>query len=307
MEIWQLNTFKVVAKTLHFTQASQELNLTQSAVSHQIKSLEQELGVRLFLRDKRKISLTSQGNRVLDYANKMFRQIEVMRNEIEDNKETLEGLVRIVAVTRSLNCPFSEFQRDFQSIYPEIDLKFDSVYEYSAIFENLRKGISDIGLTVRNEDSGDLLSIPYGQFELLFVVGRNHRLAKRKTVNIKDLENEKWILFEEGGWLRAKTDEIFKDNNFNPKNISDSNDGNIVCSLIKEGEGVGFMPSWGIWEALEEEKLIHVKIKDVIFKAPLNIVVSPNNRSKLISVFINYLLEKKVSGIDPYKKSKTLF
>jgi DNA-binding transcriptional LysR family regulator len=306
MEIWQLNTFKVVAKTLHFTQASYELKLTQSAVSHQIKSLENELGVKLFLREKRKISLTSQGNRVLDYANKMFRQIEVMRNEIEDNKETLEGLVKIVAVTRSLNCPFSEFQRDFQSIYPEIDLKFDSVYEYSTIFDNLRKGISDIGLTVRNDDLGDLLSIPYGQFELLFVVGKNHRFANRKTVNIKDLENDKWVLFEKGGWLRAKTDEIFKKHNFDPKNISDSNDGNIVYSLIKEGESIGFMPSWGIFEALEDGKLIHIKVKDVSFKAPLNIVILPNNRSKLISVFINYLLEKKIKGIDPYKKSKTL-
>ncbi len=303
MEIWQLNTFKVVAKTLHFTQASQELNLTQSAVSHQIKSLEEELGVRLFMREKRKISLTAQGNRVLNYADKMFRQIDVMRQEIKENKETLEGLVKIVAVTRSLNCSFSEVQRDFQLAYPEIDLRFDSVYEYSTIFENLRKGISDIGLTVRNEDSGEFVSIPYGQFELLFVVGKNHRFADRKIIELKDLEDEKWVLFEEGGWIRGKTDELFKKHNFKPKRITDSNDGNIVYSLIKEGKSVGFMPSWGIFEALQDGKLVHVKIKGVVCKAPLNIVIMPNTHSKLVSVFVNYLLDKQVSGIDLYNKS----
>jgi DNA-binding transcriptional LysR family regulator len=304
MEIWQLNTFKVVAKTLHFTQASQELNLTQSAVSHQIKALEEELGVRLFMREKRKISLTAQGSRVLNYADKMFRQIDVMRQEIEENKESLEGLVKIVAVTRSLNCSFSEVQRDFQLDYPEIDLRFDSVYEYSTIFENLRKGVSDIGLTVRNEDLGELVSIPYGQFELLFVVGKNHRFADRKIIELKDLEDEKWVLFEEGGWIRGKTDKLFKEHNFKPKHISDSNDGNIVYSLIKEGKSVGFMPSWGIFEALEDGKLINLKIKGVVCKAPLNIVIMPNMHSNLVSVFVNYLIDKKVSGIDLYNKSR---
>ena len=68
MELWQLRTFSVVAKTLHFTRASKELELTQPAVSRQIKSLEEELGEKLFVRDKRKISLTAQRRVVLDYA-----------------------------------------------------------------------------------------------------------------------------------------------------------------------------------------------------------------------------------------------
>lgn len=303
MEIWQLNTFKVVANTLHFTRASKALNLTQSAVSYQIKSLEEELGVSLFLREKGKVSLTSQGNRVLDYANKMLNQIEVMKREIEENKESLEGLLKVVAVPRSLNNPFTEIRRDFQKLYPGIDLRFEAVLESEAVFDNVRKGLSDIGFTTRNEDFGDLLSIPYGKFEMLFVVGEKHRLAKRKIVRFNELEEEKWILFEEGSWLKRKTDEIFLRNNFKPKRITDSNDGNIVSSLIKEGEGVGFLPSWGIVEILEESKLVEVKIKGEKNITPLNIVILPDNHSKLVSVLVNYLLDKKVSGIDLYKKT----
>jgi LysR family transcriptional regulator, carnitine catabolism transcriptional activator len=302
MEIWQLNTFKVVANTLHFTRASKELNLTQSAVSYQIKSLEEELGVRLFSRDKRKVSLTSQGDRVLDYANKMLDQIEVMRREIDENKESLEGLLKVVAVPRSLNNPFIEIRREFHKLYPGIDLRFEAVLESEAVFDNVRKGISDIGFTTRNKDFRDLLPIPYGKFEMVFVVGKTHRLANVKTVGFNDLQAEEWILFEEESWLRRKSDEMFLEHNFKPKKITDSNDGNVVSSLIKEGEGVGFLPSWGIVDILEENKLAEVKIKGVKSNTPINIVILPESRSKLVSVLINYLLDKKVKGIDLYNK-----
>jgi DNA-binding transcriptional LysR family regulator len=304
MEIWQLNTFRVVAKTLHFTKASEELKLTQSAVSHQIKSLEEDLGVRLFSRDKRHISLTSQGNRVLDYANKMLNQIDIMKREIEENKESLQGTLKIVAVPRSLNSPFSQIKHDFQSKYADIDLRFEAVLESEAVFENIRKGISDIGFTTKNEDFGDLLPIPWGKFEMLFVVGKKHPLAYKKEVSLDQLKEDEWVLFEEDSWLRRRTNEIFSNHNFKPRKISESNDGAVVSSLIKDGVGVGFLPSWGIVDILDEGKLIQVKLKKVKCDTPLNIVILPSNQPKLVSVFVNYLIEKKVEGIDLYKNLK---
>lgn len=305
MEIWQLNTFSVVAKNLHFTRASRELNLTQSAVSHQIKSLEEELGVRLFFRDKRKISLTSKGLLVLEYANKMLNQVREMQREIEENKETLQGTLKLVAVPRSLNSPFYQVKRHFESIYPDINLFFEAVISSEAVFENIKKGISDIGFTTENEDFRDLLPIPYGSFEMLFLVGKNHRLAGRKEIELKELEDDEWLLFEKGSWLRRKTDEIFLQQNFNPKTVSETNDGATVFLLIKDGGGVGFLPKWGILDGLEEEKVIPVKLKGVKSYTPLNIVIKPENHSKLISVFIDYLLKKQLEGIEVDKKPKT--
>ena len=128
MELWQLNTFRVVAEKLHFTRASEELNLTQSAVSYQIKSLEKELGVKLFNRNKRKISLTSQGQKVLKYANKMLQQIDKMKREIKENRETLSGEIKIVASTRSLSSPFPKIKKAFQKIYEDAELSFSYSY-----------------------------------------------------------------------------------------------------------------------------------------------------------------------------------
>jgi DNA-binding transcriptional LysR family regulator len=302
MEIWQLKTFSMVAKNLHFTRAAVELKLTQSAVSHQIKSLEDELGVKLFFRDKGKVSLTPQGNRVLDFVNKILHQVDLMKQEIEDNKDSLQGILKLVAVPRSLNVPYSQIKRDFQSVYPGVELFFEAVISSEAVFENVRNGVSDIGFTTRNENFGDVLPIPYGKFEMLFVVGKDHRLANRKEVSLNELKEEDWVLFENESWLRRKTDEIFSHHKFTPKNMSESNDGAIIRSLIKDNGGVGFLPEWGIVDGLEEGKLVQIKLRGIKSEMPLNIIISPQTRSKLVSIFVNYLLEKKIEGIELYKK-----
>lgn len=301
MEIWQLNTFSIVAKNLHFTRASEELNLTQSAVSHQIKSLEEELGVQLFNRDKRKISLTSQGRVVLNYAQKMLHQVDVMRQEIEENKETLQGTLKLVGVPRSLNTPFFRIKRDFESIYPDIDLFFEAVLESELVFENVKKGISDLGFTTEFEDTRGLLQIPYGSFEMLFVVGKNHHLAVKKEVELAELKEEYWVLFENGSWLRRKTDEIFSKTNFAPRKFTETNDGATIFLLLADGAGVGFLPRWGILDGLSEGKIVSVKLKGIRAFSPINIVIKPDNNSKLVSVLVDYLLKKQVEGIELVK------
>ncbi|NJM52659.1 MAG: LysR family transcriptional regulator, partial [Blastocatellia bacterium] len=79
MELWQLRTFSIVAKTLHFTRAAEELNLSQPAVSHQIKSLEAEIGEPLFLRDKEGVSLTKAGQTMYQHATKILDIADELR------------------------------------------------------------------------------------------------------------------------------------------------------------------------------------------------------------------------------------
>ena len=83
MELWQLRTFTAIAETLNFTKASEKLHLTQSAVSHQMKALEEELGVPLFIRAKSGVVLTDAGKIALEYAVRIL-------NEAEDTLESEE-------------------------------------------------------------------------------------------------------------------------------------------------------------------------------------------------------------------------
>ena len=89
MELWQLRTFCVIADTLNFTKASERLNLTQSAVSHQIKSLEDELGVKLFVRGKRGVKLTDAGRSAVESSRRILDEAELMRQQVAGREQAL--------------------------------------------------------------------------------------------------------------------------------------------------------------------------------------------------------------------------
>ena len=306
MEISQLNTFRVVARTLHFTRASEELNLTQSAVSHQIRALEDELGVKLFVRNKRKISLTPHGQKVLDYANKMLQQLEDMRYEIEDNRETLKGELKLVAITRSLDNPFPQVRRSFKESYADIKLSFQTVLDTEIMLQKVRRGEADIGFSAIDVlnlyDYEGLLTVPWGEFEMMFVVGKNHHLASKKEFDLPELKDEEWILFERGSWARSTIDNCFDDHNFEPDNVYETNDGVVIRSMVKNGEGISILPSWGISDDLGSGNLISIKPKNVNMDVPLNIIISSAQRSKLVSAFIDFLLEIEIKGLRVNKK-----
>ena len=101
MELWQLRTFRAVAESLNFTKASQALNLTQSAVSHQIKALEKELGEPLFFRTKRGVKLTEAGKTALEYAERILDEAQALSERISGREHTPVGHVRAAAATQA--------------------------------------------------------------------------------------------------------------------------------------------------------------------------------------------------------------
>src|SRR5262245_46226971 len=99
MEISQLRTFRTVAETLNFTRAAERLHLTQSAVSHQIKALEEELGEPLFIRAKRGVKLSQAGKAALEYVERILEDMEALRKRVSGHKDEPQGRVRVAAAT----------------------------------------------------------------------------------------------------------------------------------------------------------------------------------------------------------------
>src|SRR5687768_3655347 len=124
MELWQLRTFRMVAETLNFTRASEKLYLTQSAVSHQIKALEEELQVPLFIRAKPGVILTDAGKIALEYSIRILDDAEEMRERIAGRERTLIGRVRVAAATQALVYLFAPLFEDFMDAHQGVELVF---------------------------------------------------------------------------------------------------------------------------------------------------------------------------------------
>ena len=142
MELWQLRTFSEIAETLNFTKASEKLYLTQSAVSHQIKALEEELGVPLFIRAKRGVILTDAGKIALEYANRILNEAEEMRETVVGREKALEGRVRVAAATQALVYLFAPLFEEFMDAYETVELVFRTTVSTEQTIEDILNGVS---------------------------------------------------------------------------------------------------------------------------------------------------------------------
>jgi DNA-binding transcriptional LysR family regulator len=293
MEIWQLRTFRVIAETLNFTKAAEMLNLTQSAVSHQIKALESELGAPLFIRAKRGVILTSAGKVALEYASRILDEAEEMKERVAGREAALVGQVRVAAATQALVYLFSPFFESFIEENEGIELLFRTTVSTEQTVTDILNGTADVGFASMPTYSPTLSVKELIEDELVLVAAPKHRFADLKTVKPKDLEKERWILFERGSSIRRATDSFFKKLKLEPAKALESNDTYFVKLMIEKDLGVSLLPSWAVREEVENGKLVQRKIHGHELKRSVSMVSLKGFQPAPTRAFISYILSQK--------------
>jgi len=293
MELWQLRTFCEIADTLNFTKASERLNLTQSAVSHQIKALEDELGVKLFLRGKRGVKLTDAGRSAVEFSRKILDEAELMRQRVAGREQALAGSVRVAAATQALVYLFAPLFEDFMDSHESVELLFRTTANTEQTIGDILEGVADVGFASMAVYSPTLEVIELFTDELVLVVGKKHRLSNRKRVSIEDIEKERWILFERGASIRRATDDFFNMVHVKPEKALESNDTYFVKLMVEHGLGVSLMPSWSVKEEINSGRLAQVRIKGYALERSVAMVSLKGSKSTPIRAFIQYVLAEK--------------
>lgn len=293
MELWQLRTLRVVAETLNFTKASEKLHLTQSAVSHQIKALEEDLRVPLFIRGKRGVLLTDAGKVALKYAVRILDEAEEMRERLAGREIALAGRVRVAAATQALVFLFAPLFEDFMDAHESVELLFRTTVSTEQTVEDILNGVADVGFASLAVYSPNLQVVELFDDELVLVVGKKHHLTKQAEVSINKIKQEKWILFERGASIRRATDNFFKKVKIEPETALESNDTYFIKIMIEHGLGISLMPSWAVREEIKNGKLAQVKIKNHELRRSVAMVSMKGQQSAPIRAFIAFILEHK--------------
>ncbi|HQU83620.1 MAG TPA: LysR family transcriptional regulator [Pyrinomonadaceae bacterium] len=293
MEIWQLRTFREVAETLNFTKASEKLHLTQSAISHQIKALETEFGVPLFIRAKRGVILTDAGKIALEYTTRILQETEEMRERVAGLEKRLSGRVRVAAATQALVYLFAPLFEDFMDAHENIELVFRTTTATEQTVEDIQNGVADVGFASLAVYSPTLEVTELFDDELVLVVGKKHRLATEKEIKIGDLNKERWILFERGASIRRATDDFFTKFKTKPETALESNDTYFVKLMIEHGLGVSLLPSWAVREEVKNGKLAQIRFKKNKVKRSVSIISLKGAKTAPIRAFIEYILDQK--------------
>ena len=147
-DLTQLRTFRTVAETSSFTRAAARLYVTQSAVSHQIKALEEELGEALFIRTRHGVRLAEAGQAVLEHVDRIFEEVEALRRRLGHDGDQPVGRVRAAAATQALVHLFAPHFRAFMEAYPRVEVVFRSTVSTDRTVGDILAGVADVGLRV---------------------------------------------------------------------------------------------------------------------------------------------------------------
>lgn len=293
MEMSQLRTFRVVAETLSFTRASERLHLTQSAVSHQIKALERELGEPLFIRAKRGVKISQAGKVALEYAERILEDAEALRERLSGRAAAPIGRVRAAAATQAFVHLFAELFESFMRKHEGVELSFRTTVSTEQTVADILNGAADVGFASLPVYSPALQVTELFEDELVLVVGHPHRLAREREATVDEIKRERLILFERGASIRRATDVFFQRVDFHPELALESNDTYFIKLMVEHGLGLSLLPAWAVRDEVAAGKLAQLRIKGHRLRRSVAMVSLGRFQPSPTRAFLAYILDHK--------------
>jgi DNA-binding transcriptional LysR family regulator len=242
MELRHLRTFVAVAEELHFHRAAQRLFIAQPSVSQQIKTLETELGVQLFERNRRGVVLTVAGSLLLSEARELLARAEHAEAVVRAAGAGQRGRLRL-SLTRSLTGGIAgAIVSAYRERYPDVELDL-AVGNTMMHVQQLHAGDIDVGFVRPPLEDPRLEELPLGREPMVCVLPKGHRLTRRSTVRREDLRDEPLVWWPEehgpGAWHDVRRD-VYGEPPWPPIARVEPEEERIV-SAVAEGAGVSLI------------------------------------------------------------------
>src|SRR5512143_474415 len=195
MQIESLKVFCDLTETESFTKAAQINNVTQSAVSQQISSLERQFKSLLIERSKKKFRLTREGQVLYDYSKQIIQTYDSLHSKLQEIKDIISGTIRVATIYSIGLHDLPPYLKKFLKTYPTVNVHVE--YRRSnQVYEDVLGNVVDLGLVAYPTRDSKLEIVPLRKEPLVFVCSPHHPLAKAKVIKFKDLSGQKFIAFE---------------------------------------------------------------------------------------------------------------
>ena len=266
-----------------FTKAAEILNYTQSGVSRMIADLEKEWGVTLLERRKYGVKPTSDGMKLLPYAQNLCADFDKLKMQVDELNGLQSGLIRIGTFSSVATHWLPNIIKEFQKDYPNIDYEL-LLGDYTEIEEWIHTGRVDCGF-LRLPTHPDFETIFLEKDKLMAIIPENHPLKDSKKFPVTALCDEPFMLLEKGA--KAEISEIFERNNLTPNVKFTTWDDYAVMSMVESGLGIAILP-----ELILKRVPYRILAKELNVPAYRNIGLALRNKktaSLAVKRFIEYL------------------
>ena len=239
----RLQVFHAVARLLSFTKAAETLHMTQPAVTFQIRQLEEYFNTRLFDRTHNKISLTTAGERVFHYADRILSLYSEMDNKVREITGDVSGILIIGASTTIAEYVLPHLLGEFKERYPNINLRL-RVSNSLGVVHMVEDNSVDVGIVESPITNKNLAVEVCWHDKLVFICPPNHPLSKKSSITGADLLNLPFVTREEGSGTREYIAEYLARSNmqFIDLNVGlEVGNPEAVKSAVEAGLGVSIV------------------------------------------------------------------
>lgn len=295
MELRQLKAFSTVAKTRNFTRAAGLLDYAQSSITAQVRSLEEELGTKLFERLGRQIAITKDGERLLVYAEQILK-LSTEAKEVVSISAVPRGTISIGAPESLCVYRLAALLQEYRKRYSDVEiiLKLGSCED---LLHWLKTNAIDVAFLLdRGVISSDLVTETLLNEPMVVLAGDDHPLIKKAHITPQDIHGESLILTESGCSYRDAFESILAGAGVRPGSVLEFGSVEAIKKCVISGLGITLLPRMAVEVELEEGRLV-----DLHWGGPeLNITTQvAHHKDKWISPAMDVLLKLSRELLQP--------
>ncbi|GFZ96883.1 LysR family transcriptional regulator [Paenibacillus marchantiophytorum] len=297
MELRQLEYFMTTCEELHFTRAADKLGITQPTLSHQIKALENELGVRLFDRIGKKTMITEAGMILYQQSHKAIRSLTSAREQIQELQKVERGTLSIGALPGELNELASSLLIDYHRNFPNIRIKLITNED---IVERVLQNELDFAISILPVEHDKLAVKPLYREAFFFVTTANHPLASYAQINLEELVTTPIVMFPETHRCRQLIDSTCRNAGLEIKPFIETTTIDSLFNLVRSGIGATIL-SKTLIEMYHYEDLLIIPIVNPKLIREVGIVY---HKDKYLGQAASGFIDLIISYINSIKKEE---
>ena len=233
----QIEAFRAIMVTGSVTQAANMLFVSQPAVSRILADLEQQVGFKLFTRANRQLFPTHEGQAFFDEVERAFVGLDQLNSAAISIRDCQHGRLRLITIPSLTSTLMAGLIARFSEVYPNISVSLE-VQATQRVFEWIISQQSDVGLTTQPVDNPALSAQPVARGDAVCILPKNHHLADRPTIDVRDLHGEKFISFKSDSVARHAIDKVFNQARCHRDIYMEARTTDAVCGLVAAGLGV---------------------------------------------------------------------
>jgi DNA-binding transcriptional LysR family regulator len=260
MDLRQLDMFRAVAEEASFTRAAERLHVSQSAVSRQVKLLEDELGGALLQRGSRKVTVTDSGELLLRATNRLRKDIDEVLAQITETHHLHRGTLVLAGGMTVCMYVLPRLLKAFKREYDGIDLRVASG-SAEEVIALLRSHEVDLALLTLPIVARDLEVRPVLKEEMVLVAAPSHPLCQKRFVEPAELGGVPLIVYEPGSNTRAVIDAFFREEGIPMEIAMETENVEIIKAMVAAGIGVTLIPYTAVARELKHRRFAFARLR----------------------------------------------